>query len=110
MESEMDHNFDEFFERQADWSRVTFGPDNIRGPIGPLKHLEKESREAQESSGDIEEYADCLFLICDAARRAGFTKEQLIGAAFAKLAKNKARTWPDWKTAPPDTPIEHVRQ
>ncbi|MBF9651862.1 DUF550 domain-containing protein, partial [Streptococcus pseudopneumoniae] len=38
----------DFFERLADWSAETFGPRSHRGPIGPLKHLEKEAREAYE--------------------------------------------------------------
>lgn len=101
--------FDEFFDLQAAWSRETFGPDNVRGPIGPLKHLEKEVKEAQDAPGDLSEYVDCLFLVCDAARRAGFTREQLLEGASLKLAKNMARQWPDWRTVPLNTAIEHVR-
>jgi hypothetical protein len=28
----------------------------------------------------------------------------------AKLAKNEKREWPDWRTADPNGPIEHVRK
>lgn len=28
---------------------------------------------------------------------------------FAKLRRNLARSWPDWRTVPQDQPIEHIR-
>jgi hypothetical protein len=90
----------------AEWSQQTFGPDNVRGPLGPLKHLEKEAREAQKEPTDLTEYADCLLLILDASRRAGFSVDQVIDAAFVKLEVNKARTWPK---PVDDMPVEHVR-
>jgi len=61
--------------------------------IGPLRHLEKEAREAQQSPDDLAEKADCLFLIFDATRRSGKTLDELLDAAFAKLAINKERAW-----------------
>lgn len=91
---------------QAEWSQATFGTDSERGPMGVLRHLEKESREAQECPGDLEEYADCLLLILDAARRAGFGPMALVLAAQNKMAVNKAREWP---TPTSDEPVEHVR-
>ena len=91
---------------QAEWSQKTFGSDQERGPIGPLKHLEKEAREAQENPRDYEEYADCLLLILDAARRAGLDASNLVAAARLKMNKNKARTWPKPVN---DEPVEHVR-
>ena len=81
--------------------------DSERGPIGTLKHLAKEAKEAQDNPTDITEYADCLFLTIDAARRAGFSWRQLLQAAFNKLEVNKLRTWP--KPVASDEPIEHVR-
>ena len=102
----------DFFERLTEWSADTFGPRSHRGPIGPLKHLEKESREAyeEEDAGKRkEEIADCLFLVFDSAHRAGMTYSELTQVAMAKLKKNKARTWPDGRGAAPDTAIEHDR-
>lgn len=29
---------------------------------------------------------------------------------FAKLRRNLARSWPDWRTIPQDQPIEHIRE
>ena len=102
-------------ESQAEWSRKTFGSDETRGPLGALKHLEKEAVEAQtetrgtgECSPQLrEELADCLLLILDASRRSGVKVMQLIEAAQAKMAKNKARQWP---TPTSDEPVEHLRE
>ncbi len=106
----MDTLFQQFWDAQSEWSRETFGPDDVRGPIGPLKHLAKEAAEAQKEPTDLKEYVDCLFLTCDATRRAGFTCKELLTAAFAKLEENKLRQWPDWRLAPQNEAIEHVRE
>lgn len=97
----------EFWNEHSAWSQKTFGTDAERGPIGALKHLEKEAREAQAKPTDLEEYADCLFLTFDAARRAGISLDQLIDIAFAKLEKNRLRRWV--KSDKPDEPTEHER-
>jgi hypothetical protein len=96
-----------FWRQQAAWSQATFGPDSERGPIGPLKHLAKEVAEVMQDPTDLMEFVDCLFLIFDSTRRAGFTFAELRAAAWKKLEINKARKW----QAPPkgDEAIEHVR-
>lgn len=94
------------FDLAADhsaWSQATFGPG---GPLGSLKHLELEAREAQESPGDITEYADCLLLLLDAARRAGFGPLALIMAARDKMKINKQRKW---KVAAPGEASTHEK-
>lgn len=93
-------------EDQAAWSQAVFGCDSQRGPIGPLKHLEKEAVEAQENPEDEFEYADCLLLVLDAARRAGFSPLSLVKTARDKMVINKQRSWP---TPKDDSPVEHVR-
>lgn len=98
---------DEFWKQHSAWSQSVFGTDAERGPVGALKHLEKEAREAQAKPEDKEEYADCLFLTLDAARRAGMTLDELLDVAFSKLEKNKKRRWVT--PANPDEPIEHER-
>ena len=95
-----------FWDMLSEWSQATFGTDAERGPVGPLKHLAKEVQECLADPSDLEEYADCLFLVFDATRRAGFTFDQLVEAVFAKLAKNKRREWPRPTS---DEPVEHVR-
>lgn len=99
----------DFFDLQAEWSQATFGKDSERGPTGALKHLGKEVKEALEATTPEErnkEIVDCLFLVFDAARRAGFTYGSLAKAAKEKLEVNKQRTWP---TPISDEPVEHVR-
>lgn len=92
---------------QREWSEATFGADSVRGPMGALKHLEREAREAQATPDNPEEYADCLLLILDASRRAGIKPLELIRHAQAKMKINRARTWP----APTsDEPVEHVKE
>lgn len=98
-----------FWDALTMWSNKTFGDEVSRGPIGPLKHLEKEAKEAyQEVDYDKRsiEIADCLFLTFDAARRHGLTLEGLLEIAFLKLDKNKKRSWPKPSS---DEPVEHVR-
>jgi ParB family chromosome partitioning protein len=96
-----------FWREHAAWSQETFGTDQERGPIGPLKHLAKEAVEAQADITDRSEFADCLILTFDAARRAGMTLDDLINAANAKLEKNRNRVWA--KPTNSEEPIEHVR-
>ena len=98
--------FRRLVSEQAEWSQKAFGSDDKRGPIGALKHLEKEAVEAQDSPSDIVEYADCLLLIVDASRRAGFNPHQLVEAAYEKLQVCKSREWP---TPTSDEPVEHIR-
>jgi hypothetical protein len=99
-------SIEDFWYAQADWSRATFGSDQERGPIGPLKHLKKEIEEVLQTPDDIVEFADLLFLVFDATRRAGFTFDQLREAAHDKLAVNKKRRWPKPTS---DEPTEHIR-
>ena len=101
--------FHTFWLEQAKWSREVFGPDHVRGPVGPLKHLAKEVEECLRDPNDLEEYADLLFLLCDATRRAGFCPEELFTAAFAKLEKNKAREWPAFDPSKVNEAVEHDR-
>lgn len=97
---------DEVARDQAEWSQQTFGTDTERGPLGALRHLEREAREAQQAPSDLTEYADCLLLLLDASRRAGFTPLELLGAARDKMRVNRSRTWPK----PVDgQPCEHVK-
>lgn len=102
----------DFFERQRDWSHETFGPPTFKGPKGPLDHLKKEAAEAYDETDEEKrkvEIVDCLFLVFDAAHRAGMSYADISRIAMAKLRKNQARTWPDWRGTDPDKAIEHDR-
>lgn len=81
------------WDELSKWSQETFGSDHERGPIGPLKHLKLEADEAIQS-GEKEEFADCLLLILDAARRSGLTCDSFINTAIAKLEVCKMRVYP----------------
>lgn len=92
--------FTDLIRDQADWSQATFGSDDEKGPMGSLKHLEKEARECQEAVGTpeiAEELADCFLLLLDASRRAGIKPMQLVEAAQEKMVQNKKRKWPNTK-------------
>lgn len=94
--------------KQAEWSQDVFGPDSDRGPVGALRHLKQEADEAIAAPNDLTEYADCLLLLLDASRRAGFSVQQLIHAAIDKQAVNSERNWPEMAEQPSDAPVGHI--
>lgn len=96
-----------FWIEQGKWSQETFGLDSERGPIGPLKHLEKEIQEVLQDPSDEMEYIDCFFLIIDAIRRKGISIERFEQLLFQKLEINKARKC---GIKASDEPIEHIRE
>ncbi len=112
----------ELVEDQSKWSQSTFGTDSERGPIGALRHLEKEAKEAadeavglmplaqgtamQANEALLEELADCFLLLLDASRRSGVGIGDLINASARKMRKNKQREWPKPTS---DEPVEHIR-
>ena len=112
----------EFWYESEKWSLDTFGPYEVRGPVGPILHLKKEQKEAadqawllhtKDPAGSrerlLEELVDCLFLVFDALRRARFGLREVADAAFRKLDKNRMRVWPDWRTVDPLAAIQHDR-
>lgn len=116
-------DLEDFWHAQSEWSQATFGTDQERGPLGPLKHLKKEVEEAisevvslwdggaRGAAPDLrplrEEITDCLFLVFDAARRAGMTHQDLVESAFRKLEINKGRKWGEAKEG---EAVEHLRE
>lgn len=105
----MSESFLTLAARHAAISQEKFGPDALRGPRGPLRHLALEVAEALSAPDDPEEYADLLLLVLDSSRRAGIAPEVLLRTASRKLNKIARRAVPDWRTCPPDSPIEHIR-
>ncbi len=93
--------------RQRAFSQRAFGPGNRTA--GVLDHIRKELLEIEKDPSDIFEWIDVVLLACDGAWRNGHGPEAIAEALFAKLAKNEARQWPDWRTAEPGKAIEHVR-
>lgn len=96
-----------FWKEQGDWSQKTFGLDSERGPIGSLKHLQKEVEEVLQDLDDKMEYIDCFFLIVDAIRRRGISIQEFEQLLFQKLEINKARKWGAKSS---DGPVEHIRE
>ncbi len=94
--------------RQRIFSLATFGP----GPRanGVFDHIRKELIEIEAQPGDPTEWIDVVMLALDGAWRAGLEPDAIALALATKLTRNELRTWPDWRTAAPDTPIEHVRE
>ncbi len=90
-------------QRQREFSERTFGP----GPrtAGLIDHIRKELREIEADPGDLAEWIDVAILALDGAWRTGASPQQIIDALVAKQVKNEGRTWPDWRTAPPDKAI-----
>lgn len=97
----------EFLDEMAAWSIDTFGPGTRLD--GVLDHMAKEIEEARAKPDDVSEWADLAILAFDGAQRQGITGQQFIDAYRAKFAKNRSRTWPDWRTAEPGKAIEHDR-
>ena len=97
----------QLFSKLGRWSEATFGDNTVKGPIGPLKHLIKEAGEAIEVPKDIFEYADCQILVWDAARRAGFSHEQLMTAVDLKADILATRVYP--RTADGEV-SEHIKE
>jgi hypothetical protein len=93
--------------RQREFSLKTFGPGERTA--GVTDHIRKELGEIEKSPLDLTEWIDVVMLAFDGAWRAGYAPETIAAALSAKLAKNEARNWPDWRTADPNKAIEHVR-
>ena len=91
----------------AEWSNETFGTPDVKGPIGPLKHLSKEALEAAENPSDLSEFADMAFLFLEGMRRAGHSFEDLNDAMWLKLSVLKARDYKTNQTGDPDEAVQH---
>lgn len=105
--AEIDFCFFDHLERQAAWSKKTFGPGERT--LGIVDHIEKELREIKAAPDDLEEWIDVVILALDGAWRIGATPLQIIDMLEYKQRKNESRNWPDWKEAEPGKAIEHIR-
>ena len=104
--------------RQMVFSRATFGPG--ARTEGVLDHMMKEIEEVRASGGSPDEWVDLVILALDGLTRSIWSLNQYertadgaadiaVNAICFKQAKNERRNWPDWRTAPKDKAIEHVR-
>lgn len=97
----------EHIEKQHDFSLRTFGPG--ARTKGLIDHIQKELIEIGNDPTDLMEWIDLIMLGLDGAWRSGHEPQQIAQALHDKLERNKARNWPDWRSADPDKAIEHVR-
>lgn len=94
--------------RQKAFSSRTFGP-GMR-TAGVSDHIRKELQEIAEHPDDLEEWVDVILLALDGAWRCrDASPTEIVQAIAAKQSKNEERKWPDWRSAPTDRAIEHVR-
>ena len=103
--------------RQIVFSTATFGPG--KRTKGVIDHIRKELVELEATSGSPAEWVDVVILALDGLTRAckaehvDYPAEAAASAAVGfilrKQQRNELRTWPDWRTAPLDKAIEHVR-
>ena len=98
---------EDYFERQIDWSRQTFGP--ALRTKGVIDHIRKELKEIEQDPHDLSEWVDVVILAMDGFWRHGGNASDLLPALVAKQQKNMARNWPDWRTMSEDSAIEHDR-
>ncbi|MBW4709590.1 DUF550 domain-containing protein [Roseobacter sp. YSTF-M11] len=89
------------------FSFKTFGPGERLA--GTLDHIEDELVEIKADPHDCEEWVDLILLAIQGAARHGHNAEAIAGTWLAKMSKNDARDWPDWRTADPTKRIEHIR-
>lgn len=101
-------DFEAHLANQRYWSEVTFGPGDRHKGI--IKHIQKELDEIAEDPTDLVEWIDVVILALDGAwRSAGANPDEIVAALVEKSARNELRSWPDWREAGTDQPIEHVR-
>lgn len=101
----------DYLYTQRAWSVRTFGSGERTQ--GLITHIisELEEIDTAASNGDkVAEFVDVMILAFDGAMRLGATPEQVAYALQHKQRVNTLREWPDWRTAQPGQPIEHIRE
>lgn len=98
----------QYIREHIEFSKETFGPG--ARTQGVIDHIRKELIEVEKAPGDVMEWADVIILALDGAWRAGHDPEHICAALELKLAKNKGRKWPDWRTIGEGRAIEHIRE
>lgn len=110
-------NFANYLQRVMAFSVATFGPG--RRQAGIIDHIEKELREIKTAPDGkaIDEWVDVIHLGLDGAWRElddqGVDWDLIPTRIAYKIARKQSikeqRKYPDWRTAPYNKAIEHVR-
>jgi hypothetical protein len=100
-----------WLDRKAAWSRETFGPVNMPDDRTRLwQHMRSELHEMCADWDDMTEPADLILLAFDYMARHGMSGMDVVAMLVGKDRINQhERTWPDWRTADPTMPMEHVK-
>ena len=99
-----------WLDRKAAWSRETFGPPAPTDRLRIWKHMRRELTEIREDWDDMTEPADLILLAFDYMARHGMSGMDVVAMLVGKDRINQhERTWPDWRTADPTMPMEHVK-
>jgi hypothetical protein len=101
-------SFLDYYRRQIEWSRKTFGPG--RRSNGIVSHIRKELLEIEADPDDLTEWVDVVILAMDGFWRHGGDPKDLLGFLLLKQERNMARQWPDWREIGEDQAIEHRRE
>lgn len=96
-----------WIDKLYEWSKEAYGPG--KRSAGIVAHIRKELMEIEAEPEDPEEWVDVLLLALNGLQRLDLGGERIIELVQKKVDKNKARTWPDWRTMDENTPIEHHR-
>ena len=72
------------------WAQRAFPNESVQGK---LEHLQEEVNELRENTNDKEEWADCFLLLFDAARKNGYTFDDIANLILRKYQKNLKRSW-----------------
>ncbi len=86
------------FLRQLEWP----------GHRSEIYWIGKAIEAAEKTPAVLAMWANVAVVACEVAAERGLARHAVVAAVIAKQARNEARTWPDWRTLPPDAPIEHV--
>jgi len=88
----------------GEFTDKTFGKSTT---ASKMAHLKQEADEVVADPQDILEWADCMILLFDAARREGFSTDELYHGMQKKLGINKKRKWGQAGT---DGVVRHVEK
>ena len=100
-------NLEDYLKRQKDWFLKVFGPGTR--DEGLTKHISKELDEIRKAPGDVEEWVDIIILGFEGALRNAGSVDEVVDCLRMKQNKNLNRTWPDWRKADLNKPVEHLK-